>query len=84
MDYLEVMKARVDGALKNLPWWKVSPTRGLDLDDLRGPFQPKLLHGPVESLQHENTHVSHAGQERYWFPSFDHQRKLVQQNSQRV
>jgi len=33
---LEVFKARLDGALSNLVWWKVSLTmaRGLELDDL--------------------------------------------------
>jgi len=34
---LAVFKARLDGALSNLGWWKVSlpTTRGLELEDLR-------------------------------------------------
>jgi len=40
---LEVFKARLNGTLSNLVWWKVSlPTAaGLKLDDLSGPTQPK-------------------------------------------
>ena len=36
------VKAKLDGALSNLVWWKMSlPTaRGLEPDDLQGPFQP--------------------------------------------
>ncbi|PKU40792.1 hypothetical protein llap_8903 [Limosa lapponica baueri] len=38
---LEVFKARLDGALSNLVWWKVSLPRvgRLEPDDLSGPFQ---------------------------------------------
>ncbi|RMC17182.1 hypothetical protein DUI87_05759 [Hirundo rustica rustica] len=38
-------KARLDGALSNLVYWKVSlsMTWGLELDGLLGPFQPKLF-----------------------------------------
>jgi len=40
---LAVLKARVDGALSNLVWWKMSllMAGGLEPDDLQGPFQPK-------------------------------------------
>ena len=40
---LVVFKARLDGALSNLVWWKVSlpMAGGLEQDDLYGPFQPK-------------------------------------------
>ena len=40
---LEVFKARLDGALNNLVWWKVSSPMagGLERDDPSGPFQPK-------------------------------------------
>ena len=40
---LAVFKVRLDGALSNLVWWKVSlpMAAGLELDDLEGPFQPK-------------------------------------------
>jgi len=40
---LTVFKARLDGALSTLGWWKMSlfMARGLEPDDLRGPFQPK-------------------------------------------
>ena len=36
-------KARLDGALSNLVWWKMSllMAGGLEPDDLYGPFQPK-------------------------------------------
>jgi len=39
---LAVFKARLDGALSNLGWWKMSllMARGLEPDDLSGPFQP--------------------------------------------
>jgi len=40
---LAVFKARLDGALSNLVWWKVSlpVAGGLELGDLQGPFRPK-------------------------------------------
>lgn len=41
--FLKVPKARLDGALSNLDWSKVSlpVARQLELDDLKGPIQPK-------------------------------------------
>jgi len=38
--FLEVFKARLDGALSNLVWWKVCLPMavGLEQDDLYGPF----------------------------------------------
>ena len=46
---VEVFKARLDGALNSLVWWKVSlpMAGGLEPDDLQGPFQPKLFCGSV-------------------------------------
>jgi len=40
---LAVFKARLDGAVSNLVWWKVTllMAGGLEPDDLQGPFQPK-------------------------------------------
>jgi len=40
---LELFRARLDGALSSLVWWKMSllMAGGLEPDDLRGPFQPK-------------------------------------------
>jgi len=40
---LAVLKARLDGALSNVVWWKMSliMAGGLELGDLEGPFQPK-------------------------------------------
>jgi len=40
---LAVFKARLDGALSKLVWWKVllPMAGGLELGDLQGPFQPK-------------------------------------------
>ena len=40
---LAVLKARVDGALSNLGWWKMSllMAGGLEPEELSGPFQPK-------------------------------------------
>jgi len=40
---LEVFKARLDGALSSLVWWKMSllMAGGVEPDDLQGPFQPK-------------------------------------------
>jgi len=39
---LEMFKARLDGALSTLGWWKMSllMAGGLEPDDLQGPFQP--------------------------------------------
>lgn len=73
------MDSEQPGLVKDVPvhGW------GLELDDLRGLFQPKPFHDPVKSFQHRNTHRSDLGQERYSFPDFDHQRELVQQKSQR-
>jgi len=46
---LEVFKARLDGALSSLVWWKVSlpVAGGLELGDLSGPFQPKPVYDPM-------------------------------------
>jgi len=43
---LAVLKARLDGALNNLVWWRVSLSMagGLELGDLYCPFQPKPFH----------------------------------------
>jgi len=40
---LAVLKARLDGAVSSLVWWKMSllMAGGLEPDDLSGPFQPK-------------------------------------------
>jgi len=40
---LAVFKARLDGALSNLVWWKMSllMAGGLEPDELYGPFQAK-------------------------------------------
>jgi len=40
---LAVFQARLDGALSNLVWWKMSLLMAgeLEPDDLQGPFQPK-------------------------------------------
>jgi len=39
---LAALKPRLDGALNNLGWWKVSlpMARGLELDDLEGASNP--------------------------------------------
>ena len=39
---LEAFKARLDEALSNLFWGEGVPAGGLELGDLKGPFQPKL------------------------------------------
>lgn len=38
-----MLKARLDGALSNLVWWRVSQpiAEGLEIDDPEGVFQPK-------------------------------------------
>jgi len=43
---LAVFKARLDGALSTLVWWKMCPLMagGLESDELYGPFQPKPLY----------------------------------------
>ena len=40
----EVLEARLDGALSNVVWWKVSVARAGEVErgDLSGPFQSKL------------------------------------------
>ena len=42
-------KARLDRALSNLVWWKMSllMAGGLEPDDLQGPFQPKRFHDSI-------------------------------------
>jgi len=39
-------KARLDGAVSNLGWWKMSLLMAgrLETDGLQGPFQPKLFY----------------------------------------
>ena len=46
---LEAFKARLDVALGSLVWWLATLpiARGLKLDDLCGPFQPRLFHDSV-------------------------------------
>jgi len=46
---LAVFKARFDGALSSLGWWKVSllMAGGLEPDDLQGPFQLKPFDGSM-------------------------------------
>jgi len=46
---LTVFKARLDGALSNLVWWKMSLliAGGLEPGDLQGPFQPKPFYDSV-------------------------------------
>jgi len=46
---LAAFKARLDGALGNLGWWKGSlrPAWALVLDELQGPFPPKPFHDSV-------------------------------------
>jgi len=46
---LAVLKARLDGALSTLVWWKMSLSMagGLEPDDLSGPFQPKPFYDRV-------------------------------------
>jgi len=43
---LAAFKARLDGAVSNLDWWKISllMTGGLEPDDLEGHFLPKPLY----------------------------------------
>jgi len=45
-------KARLDGALSSLVWWKMSllMAGGLEPDDLQGPFQPKPFHDSMLKL----------------------------------
>jgi len=51
-------KARLDGALSTLGWWKMSllMAGGLEAGDLGGPFQPKpicdSIHPDAEALLH--------------------------------
>jgi len=46
---LAVLKARLDVALSNLVWWKMSlpMAGGLEQDGLEGPFQPKSFYDSV-------------------------------------
>ena len=46
---LEVFKARLDGALSNLVWWKVSLPLAGGLD-LYGPFQPKTFYDSIQYI----------------------------------
>jgi len=49
---LEVFKARLDGALNSLGWWKMSlpMAGGLETGDLQGPFQPKPFYDSISRL----------------------------------
>ena len=46
---LEIFKARLDGALSNLVEREMTLpiAGGLELDDLKGPFQPKPFYDPL-------------------------------------
>jgi len=48
---LAVFKARLDGALSNLGWWKMSllMAGGLDPADLYGPFQPLSFYDSTQA-----------------------------------
>jgi len=50
-------KARLDGALSNLGWWKMSLLMAgwLEPDDLQGPFQPKPFHESMYDVQRKKT-----------------------------
>jgi len=54
---LKAFKARLDGALSNLVWWKMSllMAGGLEPDDLQGPFQPLPLHDSMILLSECHT-----------------------------
>jgi len=56
---LAVFKARLDGALSNLGWWKMSllMAGGVEADDLHGPFQPKPFYDSLISSYHFHLHV---------------------------
>jgi len=45
-------KARLDGALSTLGWWKVSWLMAgeLEQDDLQGPFQPKPFYDSTKHV----------------------------------
>jgi len=49
---LETFKARLDGALSTLGWWKMSllMAGGLEPDGLQGPFQPKPFYDSMTLL----------------------------------
>jgi len=48
---LEVLKAKLDGALVSLSWWvATSPRQGFGTVGLRGPFQPKPFYDPMLPL----------------------------------
>ena len=51
---LAVLKARLDGALSNLVWWKVSllVAREVELVDLQGPSQPKPFYDSIILFPH--------------------------------
>ena len=55
---LKAFKVRLDVALRNLVSWKVSlPIRGgLELDDFKGPYQPKSFY---DSIEHFQIHMRH-------------------------
>ena len=48
--FLEAFKARLDVALGSLLWWLVTLhiARGLKLDDLCGPFQPRPFYDSMK------------------------------------
>jgi len=48
---LAMFKARLDGALSTLGWWKMSllMAGGLEPDDLQGHFQPKPFYDSIQA-----------------------------------
>ena len=54
---LAVLKARLNGALSNLGWWKMSllMAGGLEPDDFQGPFQPKPFYDSVKKISCQST-----------------------------
>ena len=57
---LAVFKARLDGALSNLGWWKMSllMAGGLEPDHLQGPFQPKPFYDSmINKVQGHSTAI---------------------------
>jgi len=64
---LAVLKARLDGALSNLGWWKVSlpMAGGLERNDPYGPFQSKPFYDSI--LQFYELHAFFKNSYSVWF-----------------
>jgi len=69
---LEGFKARLDGALSTLGWWKMSllVAGWLEPDDLQGPFQPKPFYNSMTAVVDSQRLPGDEGQQQWILRGF--------------